>query len=485
MKKTIIFSLTASMLLILYCSKDNTENPVNTPAQEPDAIVLSASYTSVPAAGQATIIYATVIDTDGDTMGIGHVIKFEITAAPDTLGPAGPSFNYISSDDSLLWVTQSPTGSDGTARAVLYPGTMAGDIAIKASLVDNDSIFAEQNLITITANLPDHLILTAAEPEIRVGFNSTIISAALVDSYDNPVEGERDIILEIIAAPAMYGRQSVSFNYPPDDYALLHRIEITTNEDGIAEAELFSGTRAGWVRIRADLADSSGMATEANLIQILAGPPAYIDLGPSNNPHIIENDSIYCPIACLVWDEYTNPCRDTSMEFNFECIPDSVANIISPVHGDPSGMITTYFCYTCEHAFDTVRVIAWTGELVDTSQNIIIPPYGSNINLESIPDTLYVSPGGTETSEIWAILSDDLGCLIENGILIFSVYGCGRISGQNIDTTDFSGSAEAVFSIGYSDIPADSTSCQATVRSTLLGYPESAGYCVVQCRKVE
>ena len=484
MMKKIFIALTVITVLGLSCSKDSTENPVNTESQEPGAIVLSASNETIGPGGQGTIIYATLLDIAGDTMSIGHVIEFEITQAPDTAGSHHTSFIYIPYDDSRVWITNSSTDSNGVAQVRLYSGTIAGNITIKATLVENDSIFTEQTLVTITPNEADHIALTAADPEIEVGYNSTIISVSLVDNFENPVEGEFDFILEVTAAPAMQGRQSVSFNYPPDDYSLLHTVEITTNENGIAETELYSGIKSGWVRIAANLADSSGMTTEVNLITILAGPPAHIDLGPSNNPHI-ENDSIYCPLSCLIWDVYTNPCRDTSIVINFAVIPDSVANIISPVHADSTGMIITYICYTCDLSFDTIRIAAWSGGLADTTQELIIPPYGAIIGLQAHPDTIYISPGETEISEIQATLGDDLGCFIENGILIFSVTGCGSIYGQSIDTTDYLGYAGVNFRIRYDDIPTDSTGCRAMVRSTLMGYPESANSCEISCIKVQ
>jgi len=484
MKNGIIFVLIAVALFGLSCSKNNTDNPINTESQEPDAIVLSASYETLPAGGQATLVNATLLDTNGDSLGSGYDIEFEITGAPDSIGAGSPSFNYISSDDSLLWVTQSPTVTTGTAQAILYSGTMAGDITIKATLMENDSIFAEQNLITITANQPDHISLTAAEPEILVGYNSTVISAALVDNFENPIEGEFSIVLDVAAAPSMQGVRSVSFVYPPNEDSLLHTVELTTDENGIARVEIFSGTKSGWITIAAALADSGGMAAEARLIRMLAGPPEGIGLAPSNSPHA-ENDSVYCPIACLLWDRYTNPCADTSLTINFSIIPDTIANIISPVHPDSMGFAQTFFCYTCEHTFDTVRVITWFSELVDTSQNIIIPPYGVNIDPEPYPDTIYISPGETETSEIIATLSDGLGCLIENGVLIFSATGYGRIDGQSIDTTDYRGIASVNFLIRYDDIPIDSSGCRATVRSTLRGYPETRQSCEVSCIKVQ
>lgn len=485
MVKRFIFMLLIALLIANSCSKNKVDNPAETPDQpQPSQIALRASYPTLHPGGQATVIFATLHDTEGDTMGAGNIIRFEIVDAPAMVGPAGPSLNYIPSADSVLLVTESSTDAHGTAQSVLYPGAMVGDITIKASLAADDSLYTQQNLLKVAANQADHFIITAADPEIRIGFDSTTIRAAIVDNFDNPLGAGYLIRLEITAAPSIFGIESVSFSYPPNNDSLLHSIDLTSDQNGIVLAEIFSGIQRGVVELAASLINNQQISTVARPIRLLSGPPAHGSIGPSNYP-FRNGDSVCCEITCLLWDEYANPCTDTATTIYFACIPDTLASIVSPVHADSLGYVITSLCYICSHSCDSVRVIFWTETLVDTSGIIVLPIFGPYIELIPNPAELIVNPGRTGTSEIWATLSDSLGCAIENGILIFSASGCGELYGGSIDTTNIDGFAFANFSISYDDIPPDTAGCLATVSCTIAGYPESRSTCEILCRRLQ
>jgi len=330
---------------------------------------------------------------------------------------------------------------------------------------------------SIIPGQPSYINLTSDDSVITVGGEFTVVHAIVLDEHGWPVGGGVDIRLEITAAPAM-DNTGPSFEHVPFDTAI-HVVEIVTDEDGIASEELYSGTRAGTVRIKATWIDDETVFLEKSLIRLIAGPPAFIAIGPSN---IAEPNGNYLCIglAAMVCDEYSNPVIPDS-PIQFEAIPDSIVTII-----EDTSFTIAWLCYTCEHVFDTVRIIASLEDLADTSGPLVLSIWDGQIYAWANPSVIYIDePETCDSAEITAQLLDGMGCQIHNGILNFDARVCGELIGQTTDTTDIDGFAQALFQICYEQIPDDPPNCIANVRAKLRGYPDVEGECEIYCQRVE
>ena len=328
---------------------------------------------------------------------------------------------------------------------------------------------------------PAFIDLVSDDSVITVGGEFTTVHAIATDEQGSPV-GEGYIIrLEITAAPAM-DSSGPSFEHVPFD-SVTHVVEKTTDFNGQASVVLFSGTRAGTVRIKATWVDDETVFREEPLIQLIAGPPAHIAIGPSNVPEP-DGDSLIIGLVAIIWDEYTNPVTPDS-PIQFEAIPDSIVTII-----EDTSFTWAWLCYTCEHVFDTVRIIASLEDLACTSGAMVLPLWDGQIYAWAFPDLIYIrEPETCDTAEITAQLTDGLGCLIHNAVVIFINRVCGDLVGQTIDTTDINGYAYAQFQICYEQIPVEPSHypsyCMARIVAKLRGYPDVEGECEIYCRRVE
>ena len=84
-------------------------------------------------------------------------------------------------------------------------------------------------------------------------------------------------------------------------------VTAKTNQDGIAQVTLASGTLPGPVRVKAH----SGTANFVTLeVQIVAGPP--VDLVCSAMPDQIDSEQT-CEIRAYLYDLYHNPVQDGAL----------------------------------------------------------------------------------------------------------------------------------------------------------------------------
>jgi hypothetical protein len=145
--------------------------------------------------------------------------------------------------------------------------------------------------------------------------------------------------------------------------------------------------------------------------------------------------------------------------------------------------------YSCYRTFDTVRVIASSGDMEDTSQAIVLAMYEGTIAVAVTPGVLYVEqnpPNNVGYADVEAQLTDGLGCPIENGVINFNAQVCGEISGPYTDTTGVQGFAYTEFRVYYSQLEPDPDTgipeCIAKVVASLRGYPDVVGEADVHCR---
>lgn len=479
MKSWLLLLLLPALLLTLACSKEKSvSNPQNNPpVREPTSILLQASYPQILPGGNATIITATLFDQVGDPVNGGYSIMLTITDAPSMEGEAAPSFSFIANPDSALFELKLEINSQGQANAVLYSGTAAGPVTIKAALVEDTSIFVEEDLVLITVSDLASVLLSAEPPEISVGYNSTMVYASVFDTYGNRLGAGFAIRFEIVGGPLW----RASFLYPPSDDSVLTIYEDVTDNDGRAEVEMFSGIRSGQVQIRATALLDTTIYTEEPLVRILAGPIAWIDMNPSDQGIYSDGDSIFMHLYGACWDQYTNPANDTTAIIELEVEPDTSARVVSPVSPDSIGLFHSVLSYTSAHLGDNMVIIARVG---DVAIHVPFVPalYSPELSIVAVPDVLHVSSDNPiGTSDITAELRDGFGFLVEGFLVDFLCQNCGILLAPYSDTTDINGLAHTRFYIDYAWLPDNPRMCQAKVIARLLGYPDCEADVDITC----
>ncbi len=276
-----VFMSVISIVLMIGASCQN--NPTeDLPNPTPAAIVLSTNYPSLEVGGEASMVFAYILAEDGDTLGAGYPIRFEIVEAPATSGPGSPSFEYIATADSVLLEVAAVTNSEGRASTIFYSGTEAGDVMIRAAYVSNEEISVSEHLITIMPAETIQLILSIAYYSIPHGGASTLIYASILDDEGIPISDGHEVLFEITEAPSWTGEDSPSLVYPSSDDSVLYAYEAYT-EDGVASVSLYSGNLPGMVRIRVSTLYDEESYSDSAQIAITANNMYYIELSAADS----------------------------------------------------------------------------------------------------------------------------------------------------------------------------------------------------------
>jgi len=397
-------------------------------------------------------------------------------------------------------ITSLAITNNGWAQGVYSVGLESGDESIQAYIPSNagaDTIWSNNIPINIRSSEPTNIDLFTYNPTIEVGGISTQIYAVMQDENGNSLSDGFLVKFEITAAPSMdTSARTPSFNFIPTDTAVVLIDSTETNVEGRATIALFSGIKAGTVRIKATSIDDENILKEKPLVTIQSGPPAIVEIAPSNIASV-EGEAITTGITALVWDEFTNPV-ECSTAVHFEVIPDTIAYIEGAAYTGGGvtddgetlgtrGQAYTWMAYSCLHTFDTVRVEVTSGDMADTSGPIVLAIYDGTIVAYPNPGYLYVDGSPNyQDSDVEAQLLDGLGCVIHNGVITFTAQICGEIVGQTSDTTDYLGLANTVFRIYDYQIPPDPPAlphCTAKVNARLRGYADVEGECDIYCSK--
>ena len=218
----------------------------------------------VAGSGESIEIWCRVTDAQGSYVLDGTMIQFK---------------NDLPSSD----ITGLTTTENGYAVAVYTVGTEAGDDFIRAFIAETgspDTLWSNSVSLVVRSSEPTNVDLTTSDPNIEVGGIATMIYATLQDENENPLSDGFGVLFEITAAPAI-DTSGPSFEHVPFD-SVTHEVEAVTDINGRAAVTLFSGTTAGTVRIKATSVDNPNIFKEKPLVTIQSGPPANIDIAPSN-----------------------------------------------------------------------------------------------------------------------------------------------------------------------------------------------------------
>lgn len=443
---------------------------------------LNVGDTLVAGSGSMDTLYVKATDDNGNLVIDGTQVQFRNQLSTSSISNLVFTVNGIA---TAFYVVGSEAGTDYLRAFIVTPGS-------------TDTLFSNAIPLVVRSSVPTNIRLSTDDQTIEVGGIATQIYATLRDENGNNLSDGFAIKFEITASPWPTGERSVSFNYVPTEDSVLHVAYDSTDVNGRASVALFSGTKAGTVRLKATSVDNPNIFKERPLITVTSGPPAWIDIGPSNIANV-SGEFISTGITAAVWDEYTNPV-EPGTAVHFEVIPDTVAYIEGAAYtggeivqldsvtwdtiGTPGQAYTTMY-YGCSHTFDTVRVVASSGDMEAISGPIVLALYDGQLTVAANPGNIFIiPPPDWARAQVSALLLDGLGCPIENGIIDFTGLNCGEIEDPVTDTTDEFGYAYASFYIEASwipQIPGNPPECSAKVIARLRGYPDVEGECDIHC----
>jgi adhesin/invasin len=261
-----------------------------------------------------------VIEADGKTKsyitatlyrynkGVKEIVDVPTTVVFET--DIGDISKFVQSDAAGKAVAQFTSGVVGTAS-----------ISAKVGTVTNYT-----NIIMVPG-APQSIQLTFNPTTVGVkksGRNESLkISATVVDSKGNDVADGKMIRFELI------GAFDDSVSITPNDGTNHFRSVPVPTVNGIASVSFHSGTRAGTMRVKATVVDSTGavamplISSEATQFQVLSGP-AFLDTSNLNDPFRnsrmtlaggplniyageLNTEASKSTITVLVGDRYQNP----------------------------------------------------------------------------------------------------------------------------------------------------------------------------------
>ncbi len=486
--KNFIITALGIMIILLACSEKSDDSSTSPEQNNPAELFLTADNPEILPGGNSTAVYATLVDEIGDTLGEGYNISFDITSAPSHEGAESPSFSYPASDDSMLYFVTATTNANGQAIVELYSGTYPGEITLQASNENNTDIQSSDLVILITEELINSIEISADTAELNVayGIDSTIINAQAFDQSGIEIGAGYHITLELINESPEASFETRS-NPPLESYTAV------TNNTGQVSVPLFIFTQSGQITIRAKSTYYETVATEQQLLYIQPGPVHHIDIHSDITDPDASSESITARFTADVWDVYNNPVAPFTAVY-FGLIPDTIGYVYGFAYtggyldpDDPSdtvgvmGQAESWLSYSCTNTFDTLRIIANSDEIADTSAPFPLPIFEGNISIDANPGELTIAVNDSGYSDITAELRDGLGCPIQNGFILFSITECGGFApdAQLIDTTDIDGLAFTTFGIYYDDITPPS--CEAIVNARLRDYPDIEGEVSIIC----
>jgi hypothetical protein len=451
--------------------------------------ILTEPTPMVAGSGTAQVIPVRVVDANGNSVINGTQVQFRKQLP-------------------LSSITSLTITNHGIANGVYTVGTASGIDLIKAFIPrpsSNDTLWSNPVPLIVRSSLASNITLVASNPTIQIGGIATQIIATLRDENGNALSDGYPVRFEITASPSLIGPYGPSFMHVPTADTITLTVIDSTDVNGQSSVALFSGTRAGTVKIKATALDNVNVFKEKTLVVITSGPPARVMISPISNVQPV-GEVLVGGVTAMVIDSFTNPV-EYNTAVHFEVIPDSLAMITGDAYtggyvfhsesippyvesiGVP-GLAFTEITYTCNRTFSTVKVAAQSGALVDTSDLLILKIYetGARCACTANPASLFLpSLTAWDTSDVSCQLLDGIGCPIGNGIILFSAQEAGEICGQTVDTTNFSGWCYTKYRIQGQMIPQsppDPPQVAAKVTAVLQGYPNIKGEATITSRRL-
>ncbi len=214
----------------------------------PSSISLTANPQSILVQGTSALT-AEVLDSDGNPVANGTVVMFEVE---NTI--YGSVSATATTNSGFATVTFEAAGQPGTAVINASSGGASAS-------VDVEIVQAPAAAIQFLSAEPQSIALQGTG-----GIETSTIQFVVKDSNDNPLS-DVNVFFEMQGPNG--GEYINPSGVPPDE------IDVSTNEDGIAQVILHSGDVAGPVIISATI-DISGstMTTKSSVVSIGGGVPS-------------------------------------------------------------------------------------------------------------------------------------------------------------------------------------------------------------------
>ncbi len=213
--------------------------------------------------------------------------------------------------DAIGFIPSSATisGGAGVATADFVSGSSAMTVYLRATVDDNGVTgYGEVPLQLSSDAIVNSIFLSSDSIQLSVsgtgGIETGFIRATCYDAQGNRIPENVSVNFIITDAPGG-GVRLENAGYGP--------FTAITNAQGVASVALHSGTVPGTVRIRAYVAS---VLSNASLVLISAGPPAYIVIGAAacNVPYW-DNVAFEVNIVAVLSDIYLNPVNDSTVVY--------------------------------------------------------------------------------------------------------------------------------------------------------------------------
>ncbi len=370
-----------------------------------------------PSTGQPALVDVLTLKADPQVVIADDGMSYSTITARATTneGVAVPGVPVDFKTTAGFMVSPVVTDDKGEAITPLYsPPTPATAMVTAAADGATDSVFVD----FVSSSGAYILELYASPDAIRAdGTSFAVITARLLDEGRHPVEGA-----------------SVSFD---TDLGSIDR-SATTDEDGLATANLHSGTQVGIATVTASFGDQ--VKTVQVAFTSYAEPTPYrLDLTAS--PATIPADgNSKSQVTATVLNSRNNPMEGLMVEFET-----TLGRIAASGVTDSEGQVKT--ALTSERTAGTATVTARVGSLTETALvSMVSLDDFYNIDIKAAPTAIFAD-GGNSTSQISATLTTSGGNPVEGALLCFTTTTTtvgSKIKGSAL--TDSMGTATAVLS---------------------------------------
>ncbi|MBU1937683.1 hypothetical protein KKG05_09820 [bacterium] len=289
------------------------------------------------------------------------------------------------------------TDNDGIARAILNPGTQAGNAKVKAFV----GAAVDSVTVRIVAGTANTLALNVSPASIRVrgtgGVDQALVEATVLDANQNPIPDGKWVTFQIVVGPG----GGVNINGRGD-------IDSAQTSSGIARVTLNAGIYPGIVDLRAStyVGDEEIFAHKSN-ISVVSGPPASISLQPKEIGTDAGGGGWQVEVAAQVRDMYNNPVSNNWVVF-FSVEPDVAAIVSDQVYtGNPdengdsrAGFAYTQLTWLSSQTFQPVIITAECqppNGTVREDTTFVLPLQGGELNLLCTPQHWHFLDDGDPT----------------------------------------------------------------------------------------
>lgn len=235
------------------------------------------------------------------------------------LGSVAPQ-NILTSDFS--WGGEN---FEGAAR-VTYTGLQEAGmevITITVNQTDGATLQDSLSFSVVSTATPASIDIDVSSNEVQVkgtgGTETIAIQAIVYDAAGQPLTAGQEVEFSFVSIPnaeEAQDQQPVIFttNNSQQHYINEAPITSTTNNAGIAQVQMTSGTDNGPISIKASI-PSSGINANYSQIVITSGPPANVFVGYAGTGENIGGGLWKTEVSATVTDKYDNPVQDSTAVF--------------------------------------------------------------------------------------------------------------------------------------------------------------------------